>query len=723
MKDFLIIVYYILIANISYLIFSLIRQGFRHYCNYIAELIFLIILTVYLFLKGIAVGWVVSISFLGVCVLVFIPHLLQAKIDSLLSENLYDEIEPYARLKSALAWSEPNSHLYDIARIAEENYEHVDKMVKELRELLGRGEPYDGMTRLFLGMIHFNHRNFHELIKDVKIPDKEFKSQSFEELLYLVRGYLETTRYEEAVEAQFALEEKIYEDRDAKIERTANAVINRLVFFAFLGWKNEYDSFLKTENAGLERLPFELREFWRGVCYFYSGEYEIGERMMRTVIGNLPRKENLWHDFMMKRMLGMVEHKEFFHKHILAKLVKLHEENSQKLTLLVSDNEEANKEIPLKTTVTNMLAFVTLFISSIWILICNTDDPIELMKIGGTGYYFWNIGEYCRNLTYMFVHSGWSHLLLNIFSLRYFGGFVETIVGWPLLLAVYFISGVVGGVVSASCGSNLTVGASGGIFGLLGAATVFCIIVPKIESKVTKPISLSALLFMLFVNLVIGVFGSRIDNYAHIGGLLTGILISFVAIPSTKSRRIKKVYGVFSVMSVLIIIVYGVGMHLYNSFYRLAYPKSLRHFEICDSDKLGFRTELPKEWKIDSEELSLNCLNAVGCFGEKIRVALWNREANPVEYLSEYIVERTNAFERENNVELISVVGPNKVDGTNNQYRTKWIFKYFDVVNCNCDYFVFKDDYGCVIRLTTASLHIDDYSEIIDRIINTIEIK
>ena len=194
MDQFFRLVVYIIAANIAYLIFSLIMQGFFIYSNYIAELLFLMLILLAALYFNVAAGWVLLVAVIGIIVLVILPVFLQGKIDSLMAENRYDEILFFANIKSLIAWSEPNKHLKEMAIIAEKYAETPVKMVDKLKELMNKGEPYDGMTRLFLGLIHFNNRNFNDLINDLKIPDKTFDEHSFEELLYLVRAYLETTR-------------------------------------------------------------------------------------------------------------------------------------------------------------------------------------------------------------------------------------------------------------------------------------------------------------------------------------------------------------------------------------------------------------------------------------------------------------------------------------------------------------------------------------------------
>ncbi|MEO8937233.1 MAG: rhomboid family intramembrane serine protease [Burkholderiaceae bacterium] len=135
--------------------------------------------------------------------------------------------------------------------------------------------------------------------------------------------------------------------------------------------------------------------------------------------------------------------------------------------------------------------------------------------------------------TYAFVHTGLTHLLFNMYGLWLFGSDLERIWG-PRRMAVFYtvsllVAALVQLVVSYVLGSNVpTVGASGGIFGLLiGFAMVFPHrkIVPLLP-----PIPMPAWLFVTLygvVELTLGVTGTQagVAHFAHLGGLLGGWLV------------------------------------------------------------------------------------------------------------------------------------------------------------------------------------------------------
>lgn len=135
-------------------------------------------------------------------------------------------------------------------------------------------------------------------------------------------------------------------------------------------------------------------------------------------------------------------------------------------------------------------------------------------------------------LTYAFLHGGITHLVFNMFGLWMFGGELERVWGPRRLLAFYTVSVLTAAAaqlaVTAVLGSNIpTIGASGGLFGLLiGFAMVFP---RRTITPLLPPIPMPAWLFVTLyglVELTLGVTGSAsgIAHFAHLGGLLGGWL-------------------------------------------------------------------------------------------------------------------------------------------------------------------------------------------------------
>ena len=133
-------------------------------------------------------------------------------------------------------------------------------------------------------------------------------------------------------------------------------------------------------------------------------------------------------------------------------------------------------------------------------------------------------GQYFRLLTAMFLHGGLMHILFNMYALYALGNFVEEAFGKVGYLIIYFVSGILSTFASYFFSAAISVGASGAIFGLLGACLTFAIFK---KNKIGKQF-LFDILSVIVLNIVIGISSPDIDNFAHIGGLISGSLISLI---------------------------------------------------------------------------------------------------------------------------------------------------------------------------------------------------
>lgn len=127
-----------------------------------------------------------------------------------------------------------------------------------------------------------------------------------------------------------------------------------------------------------------------------------------------------------------------------------------------------------------------------------------------------------RLVTPIFLHGGIGHLMANSYSLKSMGVNVERAYGQRRLFATYLISGVMGNVLSAIQSPNPAVGASGAIFGLVGAYYTFLSRNQHLFGY-TGQMQKSALIETIGINLLMGRFNPMIDNWGHIGGFLGGV--------------------------------------------------------------------------------------------------------------------------------------------------------------------------------------------------------
>jgi membrane associated rhomboid family serine protease len=138
-------------------------------------------------------------------------------------------------------------------------------------------------------------------------------------------------------------------------------------------------------------------------------------------------------------------------------------------------------------------------------------------------------------ITNLFVHGGFTHILFNMISLYFLGGFLIRLVGEGNFLKVYFLGGIAGNILYILLGpQNIPgVGASGAIFALGGALAIMAPNLPVLVFPIPVPMPLwAAMTFFL----VISFFVRGIAWQAHLGGFLLGLLAGYLF---KRRRRIR----------------------------------------------------------------------------------------------------------------------------------------------------------------------------------------
>lgn len=199
-----------------------------------------------------------------------------------------------------------------------------------------------------------------------------------------------------------------------------------------------------------------------------------------------------------------------------------------------------------------IMAICIILFMMMYILGNGSSDTSTLIKFGANYDLLTKSGQYYRLFTCMFLHIGIMHLICNMYSLYVIGKEVEGLFGkWKYLL-IYLLSGICGSMLSLAFTHNtVSAGASGAIFGLLGALLYFGYYYRTYLGVVMR----SSIIPVILFNLVIGFLSSSIDNAAHIGGLVGGILIAMaVGVPDKSSKR-EKINGI--ILSILYICFIG----------------------------------------------------------------------------------------------------------------------------------------------------------------------
>ena len=173
----------------------------------------------------------------------------------------------------------------------------------------------------------------------------------------------------------------------------------------------------------------------------------------------------------------------------------------------------------------NVLIYIyTSVVGGDWL---NTNSNL-LLQWGQYNYLVFH-GWYYQLFTSMFIHASIAHIAGNMLFLLIFGLRGEEMFSLPEYLGIYFIGGLAGNVLSLALGPSLiSVGASGAIFSLFGACVIYA------RRSVRQSI-LGALVYGFFLLFISA--GPGVNDFAHLGGLVFGLLIGYLIGTSRKPHE------------------------------------------------------------------------------------------------------------------------------------------------------------------------------------------
>ena len=229
----------------------------------------------------------------------------------------------------------------------------------------------------------------------------------------------------------------------------------------------------------------------------------------------------------------------------LTKKLKFNEKGIALFAKITSDINEHNKKDAKKINavfknnfpmITYWLIAVNVILYVIPVLFGLYDDLIANFSVWGPAI---REGQTYRLLTGIFLHGGFVHLLFNCYALYVIGSQVENFLGRIKFLIIYLVAGVSGALFSMIFGNYASVGASGAIFGLMGALVYFGYHYRVYLGNVVK----SQIIPLILLNLFLGFMMSGVDNFAHIGGLIGGSLMAIALGVKDKSSWFERING------------------------------------------------------------------------------------------------------------------------------------------------------------------------------------
>jgi len=194
-------------------------------------------------------------------------------------------------------------------------------------------------------------------------------------------------------------------------------------------------------------------------------------------------------------------------------------------------------------------------------------------------------GEFWRFLTPVFVHIGILHFAFNTLGLYYIGYQIERILGPFWFLLIYLLAGIFGNISSAVFTVATSAGASGALFGLLGCGFVLERVIGRQIQEVTgrRP-QRGAYTGITVVNIVLGFILPGIDNAAHLGGLVTGILFTsaMLSLRVNNLRPMNRRAGVAFIVGWVTLATAGVTLATSESF---VYSRIVSQIEKADGSQ------------------------------------------------------------------------------------------------------------------------------------------
>lgn len=199
--------------------------------------------------------------------------------------------------------------------------------------------------------------------------------------------------------------------------------------------------------------------------------------------------------------------------------------------------EELSKELK-KEPMTAIMLILNLLVFLIVEMTGRSQDTGHMLECGAayTPLILEN-GEWYRIFTSMFLHFGMAHLANNMLVLFVLGGRLERAVGRVKFLLIYILGGAAGNLLSMlmdikSLDFAVSAGASGAVFAVMGAMIYVLL---RRKGRV-EDITARQMLIMAAFSLYFGFTSSGVDNAAHIGGMISGLVLAAILYHPRKIR-------------------------------------------------------------------------------------------------------------------------------------------------------------------------------------------
>ncbi len=197
----------------------------------------------------------------------------------------------------------------------------------------------------------------------------------------------------------------------------------------------------------------------------------------------------------------------------------------------------------------NIIIFIIMVITGVDMM---EPDNESLLNWGANFRPLTLDGEWWRLITNCFLHIGIFHLLMNMYALMYIGILLEPLIGKLRFAIAYLLTGFAASLTSLWWNDlTISAGASGAIFGMYGL--FLALLLTKLIDKSARKELLTSISIFVVYNLVYGLKGG-IDNAAHIGGLISGLIVGFALYSGIKKPEVPRLtYLPIGLMALLVV--------------------------------------------------------------------------------------------------------------------------------------------------------------------------
>ena len=468
-------------------------------------------------------------------------------------------------------------------------------------------------------------------------------------LYQMVRAYAETGHFGDACWCLRTAESCGLVPRFATVTR----LLAYTALFALTGRLRQLIEFFEGHKRTFRGLPKPFQPYWIGVCHQARGDASAAREAFDRVLSLCGRADETWRQAVQRRTeaVGDAESPEPL------SAVALPEELQEELAALDPlARPHRTQTLSLFGGLGRVTAVLILLNVGVWLVMetsGSSSSSRDLVRFGANVPTLVKDGEYWRLVASMFIHVGLLHLLFNSYGCYLLGTFLERFTGSTRMFIIYMLSGLAGSVASAGAGRHAaSAGASGAIFGLLGASIVLLVWRSKGSPAagargLHMPPRLRRLyafnfIFLAALNLGLGLAEPQIDNYAHGGGFMGGILVTLVLgaaaslTASGRAQRPSRLHqaGVSATAAAMVLLLVYAGHMAAANVLRRGLPVRLPPLETRGIPDLGVRLDLPPLWAEVREADSLYIVDPLSEAGVAItRVPLqeaWRRLAEKV---------------------------------------------------------------------------------------------